>query len=173
MKRSFTLIELMISCAILTILIFALFQAMDTGRNLWFSGDVSMQLRQEIIKTFARMERELKTTRPAQINLTIGTSGPTLTFKIPQDVNGDGTILDAYGNIEWSPNITYTLNGANQITRTDSIRAAVIANNVTSLRFSRPISLANILQIDITVNKTTLNGRQLQDSGQLIIKMRN
>ena len=136
-------------------------------------GDVVVELRQEIIKTFMRMESELKETRPAQISLGSGTSGSSLTFKIPQDNNGDGTILDASGNIEWSGNITYALNGANQITRTASGLTSILANNVVSLQFTRPTSPVNILQIDITVRKTSVLGTQLQDTGQIMIKMRN
>jgi len=171
--KGLTLIEILVATVISTILIFAVFQVMEVGRSSWLRGDVVVELRQEIIKTFMRMESELKETRPAQISLGSGTSGSSLTFKIPQDNNGDGTILDASGNIEWSGNITYALNGANQITRTASGLTSILANNVVSLQFTRPTSPVNILQIDITVRKTSVLGTQLQDTGQIMIKMRN
>jgi len=171
--KGLTLIEILVATVIFTILIFAVFQVMEVGRSSWFRADVVVELRQEIIKTFMRMESELKETRPAQISLGSGTSGSSLTFKIPQDNNGDGTILDASGNIEWSGNITYALNGANQITRTASGLTSILANNVVSLQFTRPTSPVNILQIDITVRKTSVLGTQLQDTGQIMIKMRN
>jgi len=171
--KGLTLIEILVATVISTILIFAVFQVMEVGRSSWFRADVVVELRQEIIKTFMRMESELKETRPAQISLGSGTSGSSLTFKIPQDNNGDGTILDASGNIEWSGNITYALNGANQITRTASGLTSILANNVVSLQFTRPTSPVNILQIDITVRKTSVLGTQLQDTGQIMIKMRN
>jgi prepilin-type N-terminal cleavage/methylation domain-containing protein len=171
--KGFTLVEILVATAIFTILILAGFQVMEVGRSFWFTGDVTVELRQEIIKAFMRMEAELKETRPAQISLGSGTSSSSLTFKIPQDNNGDGTILDASGNIEWSGDITYALNGANQITRTASDITTIIANNVISLMFTRPTSPVNILQIDITVRKASAIGRQQQDSGQIMIKMRN
>jgi len=171
--KGFTLVEILVAVGVFTILILVVFQVMDIGRSSWFIGTVSIELRQEIIRAFMRMERELKETRPAQTNLTSGTSSSSLTFRMPQDNNDDGTILDSLGNIEWSGDITYALNGSSQITRTASGATAILANNVVSLQFTRPASPVNILQIDITVRKTTVVGPQMQDTGQIMIKMRN
>jgi len=171
--KGFSLVEILVSVSILLILIFALFAVMEVGRNSWFTGDTSVQLRQEIIKAFMTMERELKETRPAQISLTAGSSGSSLTFKIPQDNNGDGTILDSLGNVEWSGDITYALDGSGQIIRTASGATVILTQDITSLQFTRPSSPPDILQIDITAQKASDQGRQMQDSGQLIVKMRN
>lgn len=169
----FTFIEIIFAVGIFLLLILAIFAVMDVGRGAWFTGDVSVELRQEIIKAFMTMERELKQTRPAEISLTIGTSSSSLTFKIPQDNNNDGTILGSFGNIEWSGNITYTLNGANEITRTASGVTSVLARNIVNLQFSRPTSPVNLLQIDITARKVSVQGRTVEDTGQIMIKMRN
>lgn len=171
--KGFSLIELIISSCIFIILILAIFQAMDMGRSLWFTADVSTELRQEIIKTITIIEREIKETRPSQTSLQISSNSNTFTFRIPQDNNGDGTILDANGNVEWSANITYTRNAANQITRTDANGTTILANHITNLLFTRPASPVNIVQIDITANRTTSLGRQIQDTGWIQIEMRN
>lgn len=172
--KGFTLFEILVVCAVFTVLLFAIFQVLDTGIGSWVSGDVSTEVRQELIKTFMRMERELKETRPAQISLGSGANSVSLTFKVPQDINGDGTILDSSGYVEWSADITYALNASNQITRTVSGHApVVIANNITSLQFSRPASPVNILQIDITAQKNSAKGQPFSDSGQIMVKMRN
>jgi len=171
--KAFTLIELLFVSIIFTLLIIGVFQVMDVCRGAWFTGDASIELRQEIIKTFMRMERELKETRPAQISLGSGTTGASLTFKVPQDIDADGTILDSSGNIEWSPNIVYALSGSNQITRTASGITTVIANDVTSLLFTRPSTPVDILQVDVTVSKATPTNKILQDSGEISVKMRN
>ena len=171
--KGFTLVETFVSTVILIMLFLAVFQLMDVGRGSWFTGDTVVELRQEIMKAIMKMDFELKKTRPAQISLGSGASSSSLTFKIPQDNNGDGTILDASGNIEWSNNITYALNGTNQITRTVSGVTSIIANDVISLQFTRPASPVDILQIDIIARKTSVIRRQVQDTGQIIIKMRN
>lgn len=165
--------EIIFAVAIFLLLILAIFAVMDVGRGAWFIGDVSVQLRQDIIRALTTMERELKETRPAEISLTIGASSSSLTFKIPQDNNNDGTILDSLGNIEWSGNITYALNGANEITRTASGVTSVLARNIVNLQFSRPTSPVNLLQIDITARKVSVQRRTVEDTGQITIKMRN
>ncbi len=170
--KGFTLIELLVAVGVFLILILAIFAVMGVGRGAWFTGDVSVELRQEIIKAFMTMEKELRETRPSRIRgLRSGESNSSLTFIIPQENNG--TILDAFGNILWSGDITYALNGANQITRNASGVTNILANNIVTLNFTRPDSPLNILQIDITARKTSLTGRLTQDAGQIIIKMRN
>jgi prepilin-type N-terminal cleavage/methylation domain-containing protein len=171
--KGFTLIEIIIAVGIFSLVILSVFAVMDAGRNAWFTGDVLIQLRQDIINTFGIMEKELRQTRPAQISLLINSSSPSLTFKMPHDNNGDGTILDALGNIEWSQDITYALNANNQITRTFAGTTSVLANNIVNLQFSRPAAPFNLLQIDITARKAAITGRIIQDSGQIMIKMRN
>jgi len=171
--KGFTLVEILVVTIIFLILVFGIFAVMNVGRSAWLTGDVSVELRQEIIKAFMTMERELKETRPAQISLSIGSSSASLTFKIPRDNNGDGTVLDAFGNIEWSGDIKYALNVNNQIIRTTSNTTSILANDIIRLQFSRPTSPLNLLQIDITAQKTSATGRIFQDTGQIIIKMRN
>ena len=171
--KGLTFIEILVSVSIFLILMFAVFAVMDVGRGAWFSGDASTQLRQEIIKAFTRMERELKATRASQINLTIGTSGPSLTFRVPQDNNGDGTVLDSLGNVEWSGNITYALSNANEITRTASGVTSVLARDIVNLQFSRPTSPVNLLQVDIAAQKTSAARRIIRETGEITVKMRN
>jgi len=172
--KGLTLTEMLIASTIFTLLALGTFQVMDIGRGAWFTGDTSVELRQEIIKAFSRMERELKETRPAQITLGSGTQAASLTFKTPQDNDANGTILDSLGNIEWSPNIVYALNGSGQITRTTTAGVTtILANNVITLLFTRPVTPLNILQIEIIVRKTSPTNKILQDSGIILIKMRN
>jgi prepilin-type N-terminal cleavage/methylation domain-containing protein len=171
--KGFTLIEVIVAVVIFSIVMFAAFGLLDMARNSWVIGDVSVQLRQEIIKVFTAMEKDLKETRPSQISLGSGSSSSSLIFAIPADIDGDGTVLDSSGNIEWSSTITYATNGANQITRTDSGGTVIVANNISTLQFTRPVAPLNILQIDVTSQKTSVSGRQLQDAGQITIKMRN
>ena len=171
--KGFTITEILIATCIFLVLVLALFQSLDISRSLWFTDEVSVELRREIIKTFTSMERELQGARPALTNLASGTSSANLTFSVPQDNDGDGTILDATGNIEWSPQITYALNGSHQITRTTSGNTTIIANNISTLLFTRPLSPVNIMQIDITATKNTAFGRQIQDIGEISIEMRN
>jgi Tfp pilus assembly protein PilV len=172
--KGLTLVETLVAVSIFLILILAVFAVMDVGRSTWSTGDVSVELRQEIIKAFMTMERELKETRPTQQSVpNDGLPYTSITFRVPQDNDNDTTILDSAGNIEWSGNIVYALNGNNQITRTASGVTTILANNIVTLQFTRPTTPGNLLQIDITARKVSALRRTLQDTGQIIIKMRN
>ncbi|MBP7217131.1 MAG: prepilin-type N-terminal cleavage/methylation domain-containing protein [Candidatus Omnitrophica bacterium] len=171
--RGFTIIELVISSAILLMLIIAALATIDVSRTSLFIGDASVELRQEIIKAFTRMEKELKETRPAQISLTAGMSGSTLAFRVPTDKDLDGTILDSQGSIEWSDSIVYALNEAHQLTRTAAGKTHVLANNIRSVQFNRPAATSNLLEIDIVAEKTTPSQNVMRDSGEIMLKMRN
>lgn len=170
--RAFTLVEILVTSVVLTILIVSLFLVLSIGERSWLSADVSIQLRQEIARGVIFMGQELKETSPAKINLTLNASANSITFKIPQDVNGDGSIVDASGNIEWSLNITYSLNASKQVLRAVSGGpTTILANNIASLQFSRIQD--EVIRIDITASKVSNIGKLTQDSGQIIIKMRN
>jgi hypothetical protein len=131
------------------------------------------------------MERELRETRPvsvgeaARINLNYGESSNSIAFQIPQDSNDpDTTILDSLGGIEWSGNITYSLNGNNEIIRTaPDGTTRVLARGITNLEFSRnrvPNDLPiDLLIINITGQKASAVGKPAVETGQLIVKMRN
>jgi len=171
--RAFTLLEVMVSVSIFTLMILAVFGVMDVGRASWFTGGLAVEMRQEIIKPFMTMEKELRETASSQVSLQSGTNSSSITFRAPQDNDGDGDVLDATGNIEWSGTITYALNASGQITRTASGATSVLANNIVGLVFTRPVTPVNILRIDITSRKTSVLRRQIQDTGQIEVKMRN
>jgi hypothetical protein len=149
------------------------FGVMTVGRNATYMGDTSIGLRQEIIRAYLTMDKELRGSRPSLLSIGVGTTSASLTFKMPQDVDGDGSYLNSTGGVEWSGNITYALNAAGQITRVSSNVTKILANNITSLLFTRPTTPVDILQIDVTAQKQSLARRTLQDSAQIKIKMRN
>ncbi|MBM3243633.1 MAG: hypothetical protein FJZ12_02195 [Candidatus Omnitrophica bacterium] len=185
--RGLTIIEVLISAVIISLLIFAAFTVLEVGRGSWFSADIRTELRKEIIRAFMAMERELRETRPvsggpsARINLNYGEASNSISFQIPQDINGDGRVIDALGELEWSGNIIYARNGNNQIIRTASNgTASVLAatRNITGLEFSRfrapPDDLPNdLLIINITAQGPSATGMVATERGQLIVRMRN
>jgi prepilin-type N-terminal cleavage/methylation domain-containing protein len=181
--KGFTLLEVLIATGIMAILAISLFAVMEVGRGSWYTGDVSAELRQEIIKAFMTMERELKETRAAsaQLSLNYENSANVLSFRVPEDsADLDDTVLDVVGHVEWSDNITYALNGSGQIIRTHLGVTTILANNITNLLFSRvsppppdPELPLNILEIYITAGRMSPLGRQIQETGQINIKMRN
>ena len=169
--KGFTLLEILIATSIFLMLTAVALSLMLTSNEAWFTGSTSIGLRQEIIKTLLTMEKELKETRASQTNLSIGSTSSSLSFKIPKITNG--SILDSSGNIIWSNGIAYSLNANKQIIRNDSVTTTVLGNNVTALNFTRPTAMGNILQINITAQKTSPTRRVFHDTELMSIRMRN
>lgn len=171
--KGLTIVEVLVSVLIFSIIALGLGYAVVAGKNALFVGDIPTQLRGNVLFALMPMVRELRQTAPAQINLGVGASSNSVTFKIPHDNNADGIVVDNSGTIEWSGDITYMCNGLNQLTRTFGGTTSVVAPNITSLQFSRPVAIDALMQIDITVQKTDNQGNLYQDTEQAIIKMRN
>jgi prepilin-type N-terminal cleavage/methylation domain-containing protein len=180
--RGFTIIEVLISAVVMSLLILVAFSILDIGRGSWFSGDVQSELRKEMIRGFMSMERELREIRPisAYLSLNYGESSNAVVFNIPQDsADSDTTVLDNFGEIEWSGNITYSLNGNNEIIRTaPDGTTKVLARGITNLEFSRDRGAASPLPLDLLIiniaaQKASGIGRIATESGQLIVRMRN
>ncbi|MCX5696136.1 MAG: prepilin-type N-terminal cleavage/methylation domain-containing protein [Candidatus Omnitrophica bacterium] len=170
--RGFTLVEIMVTSVVLAILIVSLFLVLSIGQRSWLNADVSIQLRQEIARSIIVMGQELNETSPAKINITLNSPASSVVFKIPQDLNGDGYVVTTAGDIEWSPNITYSLNASNRIQRAVSGGATtIIANNITGLQFTRTQN--ETIQVNLTASKVSNTGRLVQDTGEFVVKLRN
>lgn len=170
--RGFTLVEIMVTSVILAVLIVALFLVLSIGQSSWLNADVSIQLRQEIARAIIVMGQELNETSPAKINITLNNPGSSIIFKVPQDLNGDGYVVTAAGDLEWSPSIAYSLNASGQIQRAVSGGATtIIANNITALQFTRIQN--DVVRINLVASKASNTGRLAQDSGEIVVKLRN
>jgi len=170
--KGLTLVETLISILIFSIVMIAIGLAMVAGKNSLFISDTPTQLRQNILISIMSLSRELRKTAPAKTNLASGASSNSITFKVPFDNNADGVVVDAIGNIEWSSNITYSLNGLNQLIRTQNGSTTIISPNIATLGFSRPIGEDKIIQVDIATQKIN-NAGNWQDQEQVKLKMRN
>ncbi len=102
------------------------------------------------------MSRELASTQTGQLSVPAdGNWYANLTFRVPQDQNGDGTVLDSQGVLEWSSPITYSLGGLDgrQAQRTQAGVVRILANGVTALGFRRQAATPSVLEINLTVLK--------------------
>jgi len=171
--KGLTIIEVLISVLIFSIIAIGLGSAVVAGKSALFVSDAPTQLRQNVLFGMMPMIRGLRQTAPGKINLSEGSSGESITFKVPQDLDADGDVVDDVGYIEWGGDITYARDGLNQLTRTSGGVTSVVAPNISNLQFSRPVADDAIIQIDITAQKTDNQGDVYQDAEQAIIKMRN
>ncbi|MGA2775638.1 MAG: prepilin-type N-terminal cleavage/methylation domain-containing protein [Candidatus Omnitrophota bacterium] len=169
--RAFTLIETLVSLLIFTVIAMGIFLVVSVAQRSWFTGDTAVEVRQQIIIALITINRELSETASAQTNLTAATPKSSITFRIPHDNNGDGSVVDVSGNIEWSDPITYSCDASGNLTRTYEGVTSIMAHDISSLQFTNTQS--RLIQVDITAQKTDDTGKLTQDVEQAVIKMRN
>jgi hypothetical protein len=179
LRSGFSLTEALVATCIFLILVNMAFITLNTGVNSWLTGGTAVEVRSEIIKAFMVMEKDLKKTTSSgtsvcALDLDSDSTDTSISFPLPAVSNSTGAILDSLGAINWAECITYELNSSGEILRkTASGGEVVIARQINSLQFTRPEGSANLIQVDITAQKTDNHGRVVSDSGQITVKMRN
>lgn len=146
----FTLAEIMVVAAIVAIIAAAVICIFVAGKRTWFISSAQVATQQAARNAIDRMSRELIFSSPLEAD--IGTSGDTITFRIPASVGADG-------DITWTGTIQYSLN-AGQIIRTMASQTDVLANNIQALQFS-PLGSRGI-ELEVTAQKYTLDGRNIE-----------
>jgi hypothetical protein len=173
--RGFSLVEILITVLLFTLVFMATFAVLTAGKNSWYVGDVEVEINQEMRKGLLVMNRQLRQSRSSVITgvLPNGSYYSSITFKVPEDTDNDGDVIDALGNMEWSNDITYSLNASNQIIRTFSGNTTILANSISNLQFRRPAGNPDVVQIYLTAQKATVLGRTLTSDIMSSIRMRN
>lgn len=171
----FTLVEIMIVFAIFSIIGAAIFATLTMGRKSWHTGDVQVEMQQEVRKAMNSMVKELRQSGPAVIVGVPADGAPysAITFQIPEDTDNDGDVIDGSGNIEWGSQITYSLGGLNgeQLLRIQS-GDRVLANNIQSLQFTRS-GFGEEITITLIAEKDTVFQRILTAALTSQVTLRN
>lgn len=177
-RRGFTLPEMMVSVVIVAVIGGGLVMAFKAGQISSQSAQAHMGVSYELRRGVDAMSQELTSSRDDQL-LGVPADGNwynTLTFRLPVDLNGDGTVLDAAGALEWSANpITYSLGGisGDQIVRTHGTQLRVLTNGVQALQFRRMSATPDQVEIGVTVQRRFLNGFQNQGTLTTRVRLRN
>lgn len=123
MKKGFTLVEILIVVAILSVLVIGLLNVLTAGQNAWYNTDVSVDVQQDLRSATMHLTKELHqsgfkcnnppscTSTTVQVTILSG-AGPNntdiLRFKVPVDYNQDGYIKNSNGIVEtWGANLTW------------------------------------------------------------------
>lgn len=173
--KGFTLVEVMAAVLISILIVTALFVVLFAGRASWYTGDAQVTLNEEMRKSLLTIDKELRQTRLSEISGVPADNNfyTSITFKVPEDIDSDGDVIDSLGNSEWSGDINYTLNADNQIVRSAASGSSILANSISSLQFRRLSTNPKIIQISITAQKTTMLGRNLQSNIMSSVRIRN
>lgn len=171
-KKGLTLLEVIIVVLLFSVILAALFSALATARNSWASGGSQLSVQQEARKGLAVITEEL---RQARLSTIVGVPDDganynSITFQIPSTITAGGTT--------WSTNIQYSVGGLNnaQLIRTQDSAQRVLANNISSLIFSRSALKPDVINAAVSAQKNTLPGFTSSQSSITLnskIKVRN
>lgn len=166
--RGFTLIELMVVIAIFTVILGASYALMSSGKMIWYSGDVKVELQQDLRQAMDDMSFEISESSPTRIAIAAG--GNSITLQTPVDENGSGTwedtdgngandfyledVLNASGNIRWGGYLraedktadSATLNFGNRAGR--QIRYILVGNGLRRHVLSGGVIIEDFLLAD-------------------------
>lgn len=180
-NRGLSLIELLISIAIVTIIGGYLAYFLVLGSSAWRTGDAEIQANQESRKGMMQMARELRQAQDGNLRTTAdalyvdNTAYNNIKFIVISDTDGDGDTVSATGTLEWSAPISYYIAGT-QLLRLQNGATKVLANNVTGLQFIKTVDIIqgiSVLNITLQTRKTSTEGRQIQSSLTCSVKIRN
>ncbi len=170
-KKGTTIVELMVSVAILAIILSFVFSITGTGRISWYISSAKISLYSQARAAFSRISQELMLSSKSRIFP--AADGNSIRFSIPI-VDEDGNlVLDANGNIQWGDGETVGNSISYELTETKLIRQilnaanspvadtdTIIAKNITD--FSVDVEGLRY-EITLTATLTSYLGRTFPD----------
>lgn len=117
---------------------------------------------------------------PPNISIPAAPDNTSVTLYVATDQDGNGTITDATGNIEWNsanPIQYLYVPAGRQLIRIEAGLTRVVASNVTDARFEDRTMDASLkddeLRMRLTLERTTPHQRTVSATTTTIIKLRN
>ena len=178
--------EALIAVFIFLIINLAIFQIQLQGSRIFQLVSTQSDLRYRAHLAMNFMVNELRQTTRASSgtppNLTIPPkpNNQAIDFYFPQDLDGNGSIVDALGNTEWDVNnkieYQYDLN-LKRLQRLENGIQYIIANDVAAIEFEdssiNPILYNNELKIILTLTKNAPHNRLISVTLTSRVKLRN
>ncbi len=178
-KNGLTLIEMMIVLVIFVLIGEAIAYILSSGEGAWYMSDAKIVATQEGRRAMSAVIREIRQSAPAEI-----TNCPAdgqwylaqINFAIPVDLDGDGDVLDASENIEWSA-VSYSTTAQLQIQRQSGGTNSILCNNLLNVYFRRQAATPDVLEVALWTQKWTAykaaQGWTASEVFTCNIKMRN
>lgn len=178
-QRGFTLLEILIVAAILGLVAVGMTTVVLAAQRSWENGSGELFLSSQLRGALGQMTREVSACPVDQMAKPAanGNWDTTVIFRIPQDQNADGSVLDASGNIvEWSVWLRYLLGAGNLLQRklntTPQVTYQMIAGNILAVQFRRQPATPDVVEIEVTAT-TQKSGRILTRAVSNRVKLRN
>ncbi len=189
MTRGFTIVETMVTSTIFLSVGLMAVMWLNGASDLWWTTNTQAHVRETAHLAVNRMVFELRMgTRvgagsPPNVAIPAAPNNTSITFYLPADLDpfdGNTTIVDALGDIEWDAAnpVQYTYVPAQrQLLRVAGAQQTVIASDVTAARFddaaTDPTLGLNEVKVTITVQRLSPQQRTLSATSTEIVKFRN
>lgn len=179
-----SLVEVLVVMAIFGILSIGISMVIFSSQRSLTTGSGQVVLTSELRRGLDQISRELAESKPSEIQRPAanGAWDTQLIFRVPQDTNGDGTVLDANGEIaEWSNWITYQGDRANMFSRSvpnppntiPRTAVTVLASRITGVQFRRQPATADVVEVQLTASTITELGQVMSRTMGTRVKLRN
>lgn len=136
MSKGFTLVEALLSMAILTIVLLGVYGVLKTGNTVIFNDAVRVELQQQARNAMDRLVREVRQAS-SHIVTTINANHDRLTVTIPS-----------------ASNILFYLSGTNFVREYPAGTIKTLASDISYLKFS---TSGSVLTINVRASKTQYN----------------
>jgi len=176
-QAGLTLADVVISLLVVGLLTSVVTGVLMGARNGWIVGSARLEGNAQLRRAVDWMSRELAQSAPAQVSAppADGVWAGGITFRIPEDLDGDGTVLDGQGTIaEWSETITYGLGSGNTCVRTlGGGGSSVLAHHATALQFRRTAAAPDVVEIRVTTATALTGGASAPETVEIRVRLRN
>jgi prepilin-type N-terminal cleavage/methylation domain-containing protein len=135
-RQAFTLIEVVIACAIFSLILEAVYTTLRVGQNSWNNYSTNILSRQEVRRALIAMSSELREAK--NIFIIKDTESLSLNF----ETSSHGTISYVWNKVG---------EDAFKIIRKNYTNRKILANNISSLSFDFPVD--NEIIIDVAGGK--------------------
>jgi Tfp pilus assembly protein PilV len=170
--RGFSTVEVLVTVLIYALIITSGYLLITTGTVSWQVNNAKVELQQELRKAMEWMSLDLRQAGPASISdVSVNNTWSTqITFRVASGVSG--------GIVTWSTaQYRYYLGGTGnrQLKRLDVTSGAVkdIAQNIKVLQVRRPVSNPDIVEVALTGETTTAQGRVVNLTLNFEVNLRN
>ena len=162
-----SLVEIVVSAGIAAVATFFIFKMVVLSFAAWSEGEGRIRFQERTAQGMQRIAREVRQADETSLSV----NGVSLSFRMPEDLDGDGTIIDSEGVTEFGPEITYSLSGGallreQDINGNDIIEdgvpgeKAVIASGLTAIDFqSASVGVWITMTLEILPNPLRLYHR--------------
>ena len=186
-NTGFTLIEILVAFLIFIVALGIIYNIYFSGLDIWETGRYQAELQAQARTALYYMVSELRnatriSTQNPSPNLTIPSvpNNKDIAFYLPQDLDDDGLITDANGDIEWetSNRIQYQyIPGQKEVRRLEKGVQRILTRDVTDIQFIDinvdPTLSINELRIILVLSKTTPRHRDISIRLSSIVALRN